>query len=306
MGRYVIERFATAVVTIIGVVTIVFFLVRLLPGDPAKIMLGVNATPEQVARLHHALGLDLPVPAQYLRYVGRVAHADLGLSVSTGDRVEAAIMQRLPYTLQLTGCAMAFAAIVGVRAGVVAAVKRGGPVDLVVSGMSVFGMSMPTYWLGILLIIVFAIDLHWLPAAGADDPRGLVLPAFTLGAASIGLVTRMTRSAVLEVLSQDYVRTATAKGVPWRKVLARHALRNALLPIITAIALQVGALLAGAVLVEATFSWPGLGTLLVDAIFSRDYPVVQGIILFFTVSVIAVNFWVDLLYRAVDPRIRFA
>ncbi len=267
---------------------------------------GVLATDEDVARIRHQIGLDSPLPVQYLTFVGQLLHGDLGVSVRSGDTVIHEILGRLPYTIELAIISTAVATLVGVTAGVVAASRRHSWVDLFVSGAAVFGISMPVYWLGLMLIILVVIQLHVpLPASGANHPLGFVLPSVTLAFFSMALIARMTRSSMLEVLGQDYVRTARAKGASRQSVLLRHALRNALLPVITAI-LQFGALLGGAVLTETVFSWPGVGRLLVDSIFSRDYPVVQGIVLIFSGSFILVNLIVDLCYSYVDPRIRYS
>jgi peptide/nickel transport system permease protein/oligopeptide transport system permease protein len=215
------------------------------------------------------------------------------------------ILSRLPYTAELAVASTVIAVVLGITLGTLAAARRGGWMDLAISSVSVFGLSMPVYWLGLMLMLLFSIRLHMFPAAGGQDPLGLVLPSITLAAFSLALVARQARSAMLEVLGQDYVRTARAKGAPRRVVLVKHALRNALLPVITVIGLQFGALLGGAVLTETVFSWPGVGRLLVDSIFARDYPVVQGVVLMLAVAFIVVNLLVDLLYAYVDPRIRY-
>jgi ABC-type dipeptide/oligopeptide/nickel transport system permease component len=302
---YVGRRLLAAIPTLWGVATAVFIMARLLPGDPARVIAGVLATQDQVDRLRHQLELDQPLPVQYITYLGRLVHLDLGTSAHFGGPVSGEIASRLPYTAALALAALTFAAVLGVSAGVVAALRRNTMVDLAISAVSVLGISMPTYWLGLMLIVVFAIQLRLLPAAGADDPTSIVLPAVTLGLLSVGLVARMTRSSLLEVLGQDYVRTARAKGVPPARVVVAHALRNALVPILTALGLQLGALMGGAVLTESIFGWPGVGRLLLDSIFSRDYPMVQGLVLLFAVTYIAVNLLVDLLYLVVDPRVRY-
>jgi len=302
---YVARRLLIAIPTLIGAATVVFLMVRLLPGDPARVIAGLLASDEDVARIRHQLGLDSPLPVQYLGFLVRLAHGDLGISARTNDPVISEILTRLPYTIELAVISTAVAALVGILAGVLAATRPNSWLDLVVSGTAVFGISMPVYWLGLMLIILFSIQLHLLPAAGADEPLAFVMPSLTLASFSVALVARMTRSSMLEVLKQDYVRTARAKGADGGAVLLHHALRNALLPVITAIGLQFGALLGGAVLTETVFSWPGVGRLLVDSIFSRDYPVVQGIVLIFSTSFILVNLAVDVCYAYVDPRIRY-
>jgi peptide/nickel transport system permease protein/oligopeptide transport system permease protein len=302
---YVGRRLLAAIPTLWGVATAAFIMARLLPGDPARVIAGVLATEDQVDHLRLQLGLDQPLPVQYLEYLGSLARLDLGTSAHFGTPVTGEIASRLPYTAELAVAALAMAVVLGVLGGVVAALRRNTVVDLAISAVSVLGISMPTYWLGLMLIVVFAVQLRLLPAAGADSPAGIVLPAITLGLLSVGLIARMTRSSLLEVLAQDYVRTARAKGVPPARVVLSHALRNALVPILTAIGLQLGALLGGAVLTESVFGWPGVGRLLLDSIFSRDYPMVQGLVLLFAVTYIVVNLLVDLLYAVVDPRVRY-
>lgn len=305
MLTYVVRRLLIAIPTLFGVVTMMFIIVHLLPGDPARVIAGPLATAQEVARIRHSLGLDRPLPAQYVDYLGQVVHGNLGTSVRTGDPVLTDIAVRAPYTLELAIISTVIATVVGVAAGVLAATRHNTWLDVGISSIVVMGVSMPVYWLGLMLIIVFAIDLHWLPAAGAQSPVGFVLPSITLAVFSVALIARMTRGAMLEVLTEEYVRTARAKGVTRWKVLLKHALRNALLPVITAIGLQFGALLGGAVLTETIFSWPGLGQLLTDSIFARDFPVVQGVVLLFSASFILVNLLVDILYAYVDPRIRY-
>jgi len=302
---YVVRRLLIAIPTLWGVATGVFIMARLLPGDPARVIAGVLATPEQVEHVRHQLGLDQPLYVQYLDFMGQLLHLNLGTSAHFGSPVAAEIASRIPYTVALAVTAIAIAVVVGVLAGVGAAIRRNTPLDLAISALSVFGISMPVYWLGLMLIVIFAIQLHWLPAAGADSPSSIILPAFTLAVFSVGLIARITRGSMLEVLNQDYIRTARAKGAPFRLVVFKHALRNALLPIITTIGLQFGSLLGGAVLTESVFSWPGVGRLLLDSIFFRDYPMVQGLVLLFAVTYIVINLLTDLLYAYVDPRIRY-
>lgn len=305
MITYVARRALAAIPTLWGVATVVFVMARLLPGDPARVIAGVLASPEDVEHIRLQMGLDKPLAVQYLNFLGSLLHLDLGTSAHTNAPVVEEIGSRLPHTIELAVVALTIAITAGVLAGVVAAIRRNTPLDLLMSGLSVFGVSMPVYWLGLMMIIVFAIDLHALPAAGADEPTSLVMPALTLALFSVGLIARMTRSSMLEVLGQDYVRTARAKGAPFRSVVFRHALRNALLPVITVIGLQFGALLGGAVVTETVFAWPGVGRLLVDSIFFRDYPVVQGLVLMFGTTFVVINLLVDLLYAYVDPRIHY-
>jgi peptide/nickel transport system permease protein len=304
---YVVRRLLVAIPTLLGVATIVFSLLRLLPGDPAVIIAGPTATPETIDHIREQLGLKLPLWQQYLGFLGRLARGDLGISTRTGAPVMNEIATRAPFTAELAIASLLIAIAVGVTAGVLAATRRNSAADLGLSGGAVFGVSMPTYWLGLMLIILFAVHLRVLPAAGADQGLvSLVLPAITLALFSMGLVARQTRSAMLEVLGQDFVRTARAKGAPRSAVLVRHALRNALLPIVTTIGLQFGFLLGGAVLTESVFAWPGVGRLLVDSIGSRDYPVVQGIVLLLSLVFIVINLLTDLVYALVDPRIRYS
>ena len=304
MLTYVGRRLLAAIPTLWGVATAVFIMARLLPGDPARVIAGVTASQDQVDHLRRQLGLDQPLPVQYLDFLGGLVRLDLGTSAHFGDPVLAEIGSRLPYTAELALAALALAVVLGISGGVVAALRRNTVIDVVISTVSMLGISMPTYWLGLMLIVLFAIQFRLLPAAGADSPESVVLPAVTLGLLSVGLIARMTRSSLLEVLGQDYVRTARAKGVSPARVVA-HGLRNALVPILTAIGLQLGSLMGGAVVTESVFGWPGVGRLLLDSIFSRDYPMVQGLVLLFAVTYIAVNLLVDLLYVVVDPRVRY-
>ncbi|MEP7105850.1 MAG: ABC transporter permease [Chloroflexota bacterium] len=306
MLTYVARRVLVAIPTVFGVATVIFLLVRLLPGDPARTIAGVLASQADVERIRHQFGLDQPLYVQYVTYIVHLLTGDLGISTRTGEPVRQEILTRLPYTMELAAISTVISILLGVTLGVLAATRRGRPLDLAISAVAVFGLSMPVYWLGLMLIILFSIQLHVFPAAGAQDPLGFVLPSITLALFSLALVARQSRSAMLEVLGQDYVRTARAKGAPMRTVLVKHALRNALLPVVTVIGLQFGALIGGAVLTETVFSWPGVGRLLVDSIFSRDYPVVQGVVLMLAVAFIFVNLLVDLLYAYVDPRIRYS
>ena len=305
MITYVARRVLASVPTLWGVATVVFVMARLLPGDPARVIAGVLASPEDVERIRQSMGLDKPLLVQYGTFLGSLLRLNLGVSAHTNAPVVEEIGSRLPYTIELAMVALVLAVTVGLLAGVAAAIRRNTMLDLLISSFSVFGVSMPVYCLGLMMIIVFAIDFHLLPAAGADDPASILMPAVTLALFSLGLIARMTRSSMLEVLGQDYVRTARAKGAPFRSVVFRHALRNALLPIMTVIGLQFGALLGGAVVTETVFAWPGVGRLLIDSIFFRDYPVVQGLVLMFGTTFVVINLLVDLLYAYVDPRIHY-
>lgn len=305
MIAYVVRRLLLAIPTLLGVVTIVFISVRMLPGDPARVVAGLQATPAELAQVRHQLGLDQPLPVQYLHYLGALMQGDLGKSSVTNAPVLMEIMARLPYTAQLTILATVISTVIGIAMGVAAAARHNSWLDMGISGLSVLGISLPVYWLGLMLIIVFAVNLHLLPAGGNLDASGFVLPALTLSAFSVGLVARMTRASILDILKQDYVRTARAKGVSYMRQVLHHALRNALLPVITVIGLQFGQLLGGAVLTETVFSWPGMGRLLVSSILDRDYAVVEGIVLMFAGAFILVNLIVDLCYGLVDPRVRY-
>lgn len=305
MGRYVGRRLLVGLPTLLGVATVCFLLLRLIPGDPARLMAGPTASPAQVAHLRAQFGLDGSQAAQYVRYLGSLLRGNLGLSTLTGQSVASEIATAFPYTLELAVAAIILALVTGVPLGIVAALRRGGAIDSALSGVSVLGVSMPVYWSGLLLIILFAAKLKLLPAAGADSPDSIVLPAVTLSLFAIGFISRQTRSAMIEALSQDYARTARAKGLPRRVVVLKHALRNAAVPIVTVAGLQFGQLLGGAVLTETIFGWPGLGNLLVQAINARDYATVQGTVLLFAIAVMVVNLATDILYGAIDPRVRY-
>jgi ABC-type dipeptide/oligopeptide/nickel transport system permease component len=280
-------------------------MVRLLPGDPARVIAGLLASEDEVIAVRRQLGLDQALYVQYGRFLVRAMRGDLGLSARTSEPVVRELMARLPATLILAIISTLLATCLGVVSGVVAATHLYSGFDYLVSLATLFGVSMPVYWLGLMLIIVFAVQLNWLPAAGADGAWSFVLPSLTLASFSVALVARMTRSTMLEVLGQEFVRTARAKGLREYAVVYRHALRNALIPIITAVGLQFGALLGGAVLTETVFGWPGMGQLLVESIFARDYPMVQGIVLMFSTLFILTNFLVDLSYVLIDPRIHY-
>jgi ABC-type dipeptide/oligopeptide/nickel transport system permease component len=305
LQRYLVRRLVASGVTLLGVSLIVFLMVRALPGDPARVIAGLLASEEDVARIRVQLGLDRPLWEQYGIFLGRLVRGHLGVSARTSAPVLDEVLERLPNTVRLAVLSSALAALVGIVAGILAAVRPYSLFDYALSAVTLFGISMPVYWLGLMLIIVFAIQLRWLPAAGADQPLSILLPALTLASFSVALIARMTRATMREVLNEDYVRTARAKGVPEVRVVARHAFRNALIPVITAVGLQFGTLLGGAVLTESVFGWPGMGLLLVDSIFARDYPMVQGIVLTFATLFVLVNLVVDLLYAYLDPRIHY-
>lgn len=306
MLHYVARRLVAAVPTLLGVSIVVFMMVRLLPGDPARVVAGLLASETDVENIRHQLGLDQPAPVQYAEYLVRLLHFDLGTSVRTGQPVLYEILARLPWTIELAATSIAVATALGIAGGLLAALYHNQRLDTIISALMLFGISMPVYWFGLMLIVVFAIKLQWLPAAGSQDPGAWILPTLTLAAFSVALIARMTRSTMLEVMRTDYVRTARAKGQLERAVVYGHALRNAMLPIVTVIGHQFGTLLGGAVLTETVFGWPGMGQLLVDALFARDYPVVQGVVLTFSALFILVNLGVDVLYGILDPRIQYA
>jgi peptide/nickel transport system permease protein len=282
---------------------VVFGLVHL-SGDPVLLMVSSDSPPDVVATTRHALGFDRPLHQQFGDYVGRVARGDLGISLRSNRPVGALIRERLPATVELTVAALLIAAAVAIPAGIVSAVKRGSAIDRVAMVGAVAGQAVPIFWLALLLITLFGVHLRWLPVFGRGSLAHLVLPAVSLSTVILGRLARLVRSAMLEVLGQDYVRTARAKGVGELRVLAGHALKNAAIPIVTLLGLQFAQLLGGAVVTETIFAWPGIGRLVVEAIFNRDFPVVQGVVLVVSLIFVAVNLLVDLAYAALDPRIR--
>ncbi len=305
MIRFVLHRLGLAVIVVFGVSVAVFFMLRAVPGDPVTVMLAENSSPGEAQQLRHELGLDRPVYVQYFRYMDRIAHGDLGRSIRLQLPVTTLIMQRLPSTLELAFASLALASLVGIIAGVVAAASRGRLPDHLVMVGALLGVSIPSFWLALMLILFFGLKLGVLPIAGNDEGiKSLVLPAITLAAIPVAIISRLTRSSLLEVLREDYIRTARAKGLSRRKVLRRHALRNGLIPLVTVIGIQFGTLLGGAIIVETVFAWPGVGRLLIDAVTARDFPLVQGIILFIATGFVLVNVLVDLTYAFIDPRVR--
>jgi ABC-type dipeptide/oligopeptide/nickel transport system permease component len=304
MIRHLAFRIFSTLPVIWLVVSIVFLLIHLVPGDPIQQMLGEGAPAADLQAVRHAYGLDLPLGQQYLNYWKGVFHGDLGPSIRYGQGVSKLIAQRYPYTLQLTVAALVVAILLSIPAGVRSARQRNRWQDRSISVISLFGLSFPNFALGPILILLFAIKLGWLPVSGSGTFANLVLPAITMGAALAAILTRMVRTSMLEEMNQDYVRTARAKGLDETTVVYRHALRNALVPVITVLGLQFGALLAGAIVTETIFSWPGIGRLTIQAISNRDYFLVQGCILAIGLTYVAANFLTDLLYSAVNPRIR--
>ncbi len=293
---------------------IVFYLIHLTPGDPALAMLGEEATPEMVAALRHQMGLDQPLPVQYGTWLAHVLEGDLGRSVRTNKPVSEDIVSRLPVTVELTLLAMLISLAIAIPTGIISATRRNSKADLLVTTVALIGVSMPNFFLAILLIFIFSLYLRWLPPIGytpiqenlVENLRGMILPAITLGAATAAVVARLTRSSLLEVLGQEYIRTARAKGLSERVVVLGHAMKNAMIPVLTIVGLQVGGLLGGAIITETLFVLPGIGSLAVNAIFSRDFPVVQGDVLFLAVVFMGTNLVVDILYGFLDPRIRYA
>jgi ABC-type dipeptide/oligopeptide/nickel transport system permease component len=288
------------------VLTLVFLMIHIVPGDPVEQMLGEGAAPGELAQLRHALDLDKPLLEQYGHYLKRLAHGDLGQSLKYQVPVQKVIFDRYPATLQLAFLALLVCALIAIPAGILAAHRRGHVADRAVGLFTLFGLAIPNFALGPLLILLFSIEIGWLPVSGRGGAWSYILPAATLGAALAAILTRMVRGAMLEELSSDYVRTARAKGLSTTAVLFRHAFRNALIPVITILGLQFGTLLAGTIVTETIFSWPGIGRLTVQAISSRDYPLLQGCILVISISYVLVNLFTDLLYSFIDPRVRLA
>ena len=335
MGGYIARRLLNLIPVLLGITLLVFVFLHLIPGDPAVVMAGERATPEQVAALREQLGLNQPLPLQYLVFLGNLLRFNFGTSIISGVPIAQEIRIRWPATFELSVAAMLVAVILGIPAGVLAAVRKNSAVDNLTMSGSLLGVSLPVYWLGLLLVYLFAVNLHWLPPSGRlsidagfnfkpitgfyvldallqgnvkalqDVLAHLILPAITLGTIPLAILARITRSAMLEVLSQDYIRTARAKGLLERWVIFKHALKNALLPVVTIIGLQFGTLLGGAILTETIFSWPGIGSWIYEGILARDYPVVQGGVVFVAVAFVLINLLVDLSYAFLDPRIQY-
>ena len=312
MFAYAVRRIAQIVPTLVFVSILIFGLQQLLPGDPAVVLAGEERDPNVVAYLHKKLHLDEPLPVRYLYWIDGVVHGDLGESLRLQRPVLALILEKLPVTIELACLSILIALSIGIPAGIVSAVRRGSAWDYAANVVALWGLSTPNFWLGIMLILFFSVTLGWLPASGFVSPfenlksnlAALIMPAFVLGNAIAAVLMRHTRSAMLQVLSSDYVRTARAKGLPERGVVLKHALRNALIPVITLGALELGTLLSGAVLTEQVFTIPGFGKLIVDAVFNRDYAVVQGVVLFTATAYITLNLIADIAYVIVNPQIR--
>lgn len=315
MRRYILQRVFGLVGVLFGVSIVLFVALHLAPGDPAQLLLGPLVRPDDLARLRRELGLDEPLPIQYLRWLGNVLQGDLGRSISSQRPVLTEVVERFQATALLAGASLVVSVIVGVTVGVLSAVNRGGWIDRVSGLLALVSMSMPSFWLGMILIIVFSLVLGVLPGTGMISPRGdggvldvlahLVLPALTLAAVPTAVISRLTRSSMLEVIGHDYVRTARGKGLSERRLVIRHVLPNALIGVATLVGIQAGYLLAGAVLVETVFAWPGLGSLLVTSILKRDFPLVQGGVMLIALTYVLINLATDLAYAYLDPRIRY-
>ena len=305
MIRYLVRRLLLTIPVMLGVATLVFALIHLVPGDPAQAMLGEGASHEEVLKLRHSLGLDKPLLTQYRSFMVGIAHGDLGTSLRYNGPVTTQIREKFPNTATLALAAMLFAILFAIPLGILAAVYRGTAIDHAAMTIALVGISMPNFWLGPLLAILFAVRLGWLPVSGTGSLLHLILPAVTLGAALSAILARMTRASVLEELRELYVLAARARGLSGARAVLRHAFRNSLIPIVTIIGLQFGAVLTGTIITETIFAWPGIGRLLIQAINFRDYPLVQGCILFISVTYVTMNLITDLTYGFLDPRIRF-
>ncbi len=307
MYAYIARRLVAAIPVLVGVSLGVFLMLQLVPGDPAALMLSeFQTTPEQVARLREQLHLNDPLPVQFGRFVWNASHGDLGYSVRSKRPVAAEIRDNLPSTLELALAGLLIAALIGTTFGILAAVRQYTWVDASSMLVALMGVSMPSFWLGFLIIFVFSLRINLFPATGGGDVRHLVMPAVTLGLGAAAIIARLTRSSMLEVLKQEYMTTARAKGLRDRRVILAHGLRNALIPVVTIFGLQFGQLLAGTVIIETVFGRPGIGRLIVDAILAKDFPMVQGIVLLIATSYVIVNLVVDILYGFLDPRIRYS
>jgi ABC-type dipeptide/oligopeptide/nickel transport system permease component len=304
MHRYLVRRLLLTIPVLFGVATLVFSLIHFIPGDPAQAMLGEGAAPEDVAQLRERLGLDRPLLVQYGSFLGGLARGDLGVSLRNDQPVLQQIVERMPATAELAFASMAVAVLIALPLGIIAAVWRGTAVDYGAMTLSLVGISIPNFWLGPLLAIVFAVELGWLPVGGRGTLAHLVLPSVTLGAALAAILARMTRASLLEELREPYVLAARAKGVSRTRAILHHAFRNSLIPIVTILGLQFGVVLTGAVITETIFAWPGIGRLLIQSISFRDYPTVQGCVLLIAVTYVGVNLITDLTYGFLDPRIR--
>jgi len=306
MLRFLLSRLVSTLVVVLGVVTLVFLLIHLVPGDPIEVMLGESAQPTDRAALRQALGLDQPLLQQWLHYVGQLLQGDLGMSLHSREPISALLAARIPATVQLALASLLVAVSVALPLGSLAALHKDSAWDHAAMSFALIGVSVPHFWMGPLLILFFSLWLGWLPVSGHEEPLSLVLPALTLGTALAAILARMVRATLLDVLSEDYIRTARAKGLSAQAVVLHHALRNAALPLITILGLQLGTLLGGAVITEIIFAWPGLGYTLVESIQRRDYPVVQACMLLISLTYVLVNAATDVVYGWLDPRIRLS
>ena len=305
MFHFLFRRLLLTIPVLLGVATLVFSLIHLVPGDPVQAMLGESASPQDIADLRGRLGLDRPLYTQYGSFLAGLAKGDLGVSLRTNQPVAAAIAERLPATVELAFAAICVAVLIAIPLGILAAVRAGTRIDFAATTLALVGISMPNFWLGPLLAIVFSVVLGWLPVSGRGTPAHLVLPAITLGAPLAAVLARMTRASVLEELRELYVLAARARGVSRARAVLRHAFRNSLIPIVTVLGLQIGAVLTGAVITETIFAWPGVGRLLIQSISFRDYPLVQGCILLIAMTYVSMNLLTDVVYGFLDPRIRY-
>lgn len=305
MTKYFIKRILYSIPLILGVTIVIFAITRILPGDPARVIAGPLAPAEEVARIRERFGLDESLLTQYFIYMRDLLRGHLGTSLRTRNPVSYEIFTRLPNTIMLIGSSLFFATLAGIPLGVLSAKFRNTRIDYAITTISMVGISMPVFWSGLLLISLFAVILQWLPAGGHGEIQHFILPVFTLAFYNLANIMRVTRSAMLEVLQENYVRTARSKGLWEKAVIYKHALRNALIPIITLLGLQFGALLGGTILTETVFAWPGIGRLLVDSIFARDYPVLQGTVFVFAIIIVITNLVVDFSYSIVDPQVRY-
>lgn len=305
MSTYIVRKLVLLPVILLGITSVIFLIMHLTPGDPAEIALGDKATPELVAQLRADWGLDRPLAEQYGRFLFDAIRGELGKSFRTNRPVTEEIAARFPATALLTVSSLVVSLLIGIPAGIVAAIRRRSLFDNLSMLVALIGLSMPVFWTGILLIVLFSFYLGWLPTSGLRGPESLVLPSLTLGSASAAIIARLTRSSMLEVLREDYVRTARAKGLASRAVIYRHALRSALIPVLTVLGIQIGTLMGGAIIIESVFAWPGIGTLMITSILARDAAVIRGSVLVFATIFVVVNLLTDVLYAVVDPRIQY-
>ena len=305
MGKYTVKRLLSMIPLLIVISIVIFLFIHLIPGDPARQIAGPTATIGEVMDIRHQLGLDQPLIPQYFSWIGGILHGDFGISYTNKCTVASLIVPRLPTTIYLTICSITWSALLGIAIGVAAAVNRGRAFDLIGMVIAIAGISLPNFWLGLQLMQIFAVELRVLPTGGVDTWQGYILPSIAMGAGIMCILARVTRSSMIENLGKDYIRTARAKGLPEKQVIFRHAFKNSSIDVITVTALQIGALIAGSVVVETVFSIPGMGRLLVDSIGFRDYEVVQALILFFSLEYMVINLLADVLYGIINPRVRY-